>query len=390
MPDRDAVNRIPEFDGLRGLAILLVCSGHYFSVPGYGMVRLLDGYWFRLGWTGVDLFFVLSGFLIGGILQATRESERYFQTFYIRRGFRIIPLYYAWILLYLVLFTFGRGFLVARIGTMQGIDAPILAQFLFLQNLLPSLVTVIAFWWFNTTWSLAVEEQFYLVAPLVVKYLSRRALTASLLAVLIAAPLLRWFVRLHFNSGPELAYRLMPCRADSLAIGMLAALAWNDVKIRDWLTEQRFVTQGLFAILFAGVAFLWRYNSNPGVMLTQIFGYTWLALFFAVGLLLALLRPASPVAAFLRIGFLRDIGRVSYCIYIVHTAVFLFCHRLISHALPAVTDGKAAAVSLLAALIAYVVAKCSWKFFEGPLVRRGHAYTYGTTSRKSPAPVSPA
>ena len=376
MSDRDPRERMPELDGLRGFAILLVWAGHYFSVPGKGMVSLLDGYWFRLGWTGVDLFFVLSGFLIGGILLNVRDSHRYFQTFYIRRFFRIIPLYYAWISIYILLFAFDRHFLTSRIGTIERVDVSILAQFFFLQNLLPSFGPVISFWWFNSTWSLAVEEQFYLVAPGVVKYLSRRALTVFLVAVTITAPLLRWFVRVHFNSGPELAYRLMPCRADSLAVGMLAALAWSDTSIRDWLEARTALIYGLFAVFLGGVACLWRYYSNPGLLLTQIFGYTWLALFFAIWMLLALLRPASPMAVVLRMGLLRDIGGVSYCIYILHTVVFLFCHRILLHALPVVTDERAAAVSIFAALIVYAIAKLSWKFFEEPLVRLGHEYKY--------------
>ena len=367
---------MPELDGLRGVAIMLVWAGHYFAVPGKGMVSLLDGYWFRLGWTGVDLFFVLSGFLIGGILLDVRDSHRYFQTFYVRRFFRIIPLYYAWIVIYILLVAFDRRFITSRIGTIEGIGASILAQFLFLQNLLPSFGPVVAFWWFNATWSLAVEEQFYLVAPVIVKYLSRRALTAFLAGVTIAAPLLRWFVRVHFNSGPELAYLLMPCRADSLAVGMLAALAWRDDKIRDWLAAQPAGMYGLLTVFSAGVAFLWRYDSSPGRPLTQIFGYTWLALFFAIWMLLALLRPVSPVAVVLRLRFLCDIGGVSYCIYLVHPAVFLFCHRILLHSLPAVTDERAAAVSIFAALITYAIAKLSWKFFEEPLVTRGHAYKY--------------
>jgi peptidoglycan/LPS O-acetylase OafA/YrhL len=376
MYDRSPQGRLPELDGLRGVAILLVWVGHYFAVPGKGTVSLLDGYWFRLGWTGVDLFFVLSGFLIGGILLHVRGSHRYFRTFYIRRFFRIVPLYYAWILIYVLLLAFDRRLLTSRIGTIEGIDVSILAQSLFLQNLLPSFGPVVSFWWFNSTWSLAVEEQFYLVAPVVVKYLSKRALTALLVSVTIAAPLLRWFVRVHFNSGSDLAYRLMPCRADSLAVGMLAALAWSDAKTRDWLAAQPALLYGLFAVFSAGVAFFWRYYSGPGLPLTQIIGYTWLALFFATWMLLALLRPASPVAVVLRVGFLRDIGGVSYCIYVIHTAVFLFCHRIFLHALPAVTDERAAAVSMFAALITYALAKLSWKFFEEPLVRRGHAYEY--------------
>ena len=187
------------------------------------MARFLDWQWFRLGWTGVDLFFVLSGFLIGGILLDVRASPRYFKTFYARRFFRIIPLYYAWIAAYILLAFFGRHYLAAHVGTVESIDAAIFAQFLFLQNFRDLLSSTVSFWWFTSTWSLAVEEQFYLVSPLFVRYLSRRALTVFLILVTLAAPVARLVVRDSFQSGAWLAYRLMPCRADSLAIGILAA-----------------------------------------------------------------------------------------------------------------------------------------------------------------------
>src|ERR1035437_5858223 len=213
MPEILPQKRMPELDGLRGIAILLVWTGHYFAAPAMGMVRLLDGYWFRLGWTGVDLFFVLSGFLIGGILLNVRDSPRYFKTFYARRFFRIVPLYYAWIAIYILLATFGAQYLSARIGTVQGVDLSIFAQFFFLQNFRDLHTSTVSFWWFTPTWSLAIEEQFYLVSPLVVRYLSKRALTVFLIVITAAAPLLRWIVRGHFDSGPWLAYRLMPCPA---------------------------------------------------------------------------------------------------------------------------------------------------------------------------------
>ncbi len=105
-------------------------------------------------------------------------------------------------------------------------------------------------------------------------------------------------------------------------------------------------------------------------------GYTWLALFFASGPLLAILRPQSPLAIFARFGFLREMGGISYCVYIIHTTVFVFCNRILLHSLPEVTDGSVASVSFLAALITYAIAKMSWKCLEEPSVRRGHGYRY--------------
>jgi peptidoglycan/LPS O-acetylase OafA/YrhL len=376
MTDRIPQGRIPELDGLRGMAILLVLVAHYFAVPGTGAASLLNGYWFRLGWTGVDLFFVLSGFLIGGILLGARDSINYFKTFYARRFFRIVPIYYAWILIYILASVFARNFLSTRVGSVQKIDIQILAHFLFLQNFREFLKSTVSFWWFSSTWSLAVEEQFYLVAPLLVRYLPRRVLALVLVLVVFGAPTLRFVIRNGFSDGPWLAYRLMPCRADSLALGVLAALLWNNPKARAWLQTHAAVLYCLFAILFAGVAYLWRWYSDPLLPLTQTAGYTWLALFFAVLLLLLLSRRASLLSALMRLGFLREIGGVSYCIYIIHTAVFLLFHQLLLHALPVVTDAKAAGVTFLAAFTTYAIAKLSWRFFEQPLLRRGHAFQY--------------
>jgi peptidoglycan/LPS O-acetylase OafA/YrhL len=367
---------MPELDGLRGMAILLVWAGHYFAVPGEGLTGVLGGYWFRLGWSGVDLFFVLSGFLIGGILLDVRSSPSYFKAFYARRFFRIIPLYYAWIAAYILLVILGRHYLAARVGTIEGVDLAIFSQLLFLQNFHDFLGSTISFWWFASTWSLAVEEQFYLVAPLCVRYFSRRALAVFLIFVTVAAPALRLLVRGHGSSGPWLAYRLMPCRADSLAIGMLMAMLWRAPRMRAWLTENSILLYGLFFVLLAGVAFLWRWYSDPLVALTQTIGYTWIAVFFAVVVLLALTQPAHPIALVARLGGFRELGRVSYCIYIVHEAVFLFCHQIVFHALPVKTNEKVATVTMLAAAMTYAIAKLSWRFFEEPLLRRGHSYKY--------------
>ena len=99
-------SRIPELDGIRGIAILLVLLYHYVSIPPGGPPAPLLQRLFAVGWCGVDLFFVLSGFLIGGILMDVRESRHYFKTFYGRRFYRIMPLYYLWIGIYFVTVSF--------------------------------------------------------------------------------------------------------------------------------------------------------------------------------------------------------------------------------------------------------------------------------------------
>jgi len=364
-------SRILELDGLRGMAILMVWLVHCFSFP-----PILP--WVSLGWTGVDLFFVLSGFLIGGILLDHRDSDSYFKTFYLQRFFRIIPVYYAWTLAYVLLVTLGASFLRSHGQEIPGaFDWKMVSRYLFLQNFTLFAAFApgqISFFWFSPTWSLAVEEQFYLVSPLLVRILSKRILTTFLAFVILAAPFVRFFVRHHF--GPWFAFQLMPCRADALAMGVLVAILWRSADFRELLAKHCTAIYAIFAVLFAGVMFLWRWHSAPIDRVMQTVGYTWLAVFYVVILLLALSRPLGPIARLARVGFLRELGKVSYCIYIVHFTVFALCHRLLLHSLPTTTNIRTVAVTLLAGGVTYALAKASWWLLENPMLRLGHTFKY--------------
>src|ERR1700722_10786654 len=139
LPVRSQGGRVPELDGLRGMAILMVVVFHYLEEQGLVAGNEAAGILQRvvlIGWSGVDLFFVLSGFLIGGILMDARESPSYFRTFYARRFFRIIPIYYLWILAYVILVGVVGSFLRSHSnsGVIQGPGGFVFSYFLFLQN----------------------------------------------------------------------------------------------------------------------------------------------------------------------------------------------------------------------------------------------------------------
>jgi peptidoglycan/LPS O-acetylase OafA/YrhL len=254
-------------------------------------------------------------------------------------------------------------------------DLSIYAHFLFLQNLMVVPFAGLAGAWFSHLWSLAVEEQFYLVSPVVVRLFSMRLLTIFLGGVIAAAPLLRMVLRAE-HTDPWLVSVLMPCRADSLAIGMLAAVLWRRDRFREWLSDHGGTLYAFLAVLSAGVVALWKWSPQSQTWGMESIGFTWLAAFYVAILLLALSRRDGPIARLARMAWLRELGRVSYCIYIIHLAVNVIFHSLLRRASPATSDWRGVAVTLLAALATYGIAWCSWKIFEGPLVRLGHSSKY--------------
>jgi peptidoglycan/LPS O-acetylase OafA/YrhL len=372
--------RIPELDGLRGVAISLVIVYHYFYYnPGAGhhttgLIRktfvFLEKF-FAVGWSGVDLFFVLSGFLIGGILLDVRASPHYFKTFYLRRFYRIVPIYYAWISAYLLLTScsgefFGRARMVA-------------ALFLFLQNFGLQYSSGLADAWFLPAWSLAVEEQFYLIAPLVIRLMSRRKLYLLLIAVILAAPTLRIWIYQHIPVRPgslPLDYTLMPCRADSLAIGILAALLWRNLVFREWLTGHRNLLRALTGLFLVGMLALFAWTPLKNSQLVQCVGITWIDVFYGLVMMLALAAPAGLTAVFARTHWLAEIGRVSYCLYLIHDAVRFGAGLLVKTASPYAPSWALVAANAVAAVISYLISRVSWVYFEHPLLRRGHQWKY--------------
>jgi len=327
---------------------------------------------FRLGWTGVDLFFVLSGFLIGGILLDARESPNYFRAFYVRRVHRILPVYYAWIGLFAI-----AGSVVAQRGLASDssgpvISVPVIVYYLFLQNLVFTPLSRFTTWWMSQTWSLAVEEQFYLVSPFLIRYLSRRRLTQVLLVCIIVAPILRAIV---YSAKPGILspqYVLMPCRADALAIGMLLAIVWRS-NAKTWTAERARLASISLAVLIAGALAMTKWMPGPRNRFEAAYQYSWIAAMYALMMMVALVKNEGIVARVARWAFLRAWGRISYCVYLTHTGILWLCHRILLHSLPRITDWPGVATTALALAITVGIAQISWKYFEKPLIDRGHA-----------------
>src|SRR4029453_4834670 len=240
--------RIPELDGLRGIAALMVLAWHYIGAivdPSLGPWAHWLAATLILGRTGVDLFFVLSGFLITGIiLGRSRENLPFLGVFYLRRALRILPPY---------LLLVGIFWMVVWSGASNPAfndETPLWRHLTFTQNCWmadharwgPGAISV--------TWSVAIEEQFYLVFPLLMLLVPRRLLPAMLIALAVASVL----YRLSVYTGPSAAfdaYVSTISRLDGLAVGGLLACAWRQPAIRARLEANR---SGVFALTAVGLA----------------------------------------------------------------------------------------------------------------------------------------
>lgn len=404
MADSKTSSRVPEFDGVRGVAILLVVFEHFVwmgsAADGGGFVLRVIRFAFPLGWTGVDLFFVLSGFLLGGILMDHRGSANYFKVFYIRRFCRIFPLYYLWLGLTLLLLGWlfparsGPGWWAAMFenGDLPGF--PKWGYALFLQNFWSAKTYLFGPAWLMVTWSLAVEEHFYILLPLALRYLIPRKPIGTLICVIALVPLFRTFL---FLRHPEIfVYVLSPCRADALLLGVLCAYLVRDEGWRRRLECHRDRLYLVFTILFLGMIYLTvlakgRTMSSIDSFEMVTFGFSWIALFYACFLVIVATHRTGPMAGLMRVGLLRHFGIIAYGIYLIHLPLLHIAFGLIlgTHYLP-LTTFTAAAITLLAFLVTWLLAALSWNFLERPIIRWGHSFTYTSPEAASePVPANP-
>jgi len=370
-----AVGRIPALDGIRGLAISLVLWWHFAVSPLRANSPSLQNHPYlssmaelgRFTWSGVDLFFVLSGFLIGGILLDASRSPSYFSTFYIRRAYRILPLYAVLLLLTLLLIP-HYGHLGWSRYASEFFYYP-----LFLQNFRMAATGSFGPLGLGMTWSLAVEEQFYLTLPLLLRRIPGRILWRVLLGAVVAAPLLR-ILAWRFLKNSMAVSTLMPCRADALCLGVLIAMAIRTPSVWGGILAHRRLLYIVFAL--TGVLGLWMLIGH-----FQPFTPNWFALEYSLlAILYSLLLLSTLVSRWLRSVFsmapLRFMGTVAYCLYLFQSLVGFVLERVLGLARGTGTV-EASALTVIASV---GFAAISWKYFEKPLIQRGHRWLYAAPS----------
>ncbi len=363
------MKRIPQLDGVRGLAILLVLLWHYgaceFVAPSWHPFWILSTA-LRLTWSGVDLFFVLSGFLIAGILLDHRHTGNYFRVFYLRRVCRIVPLYAVVLLAFLVVRQTSIGTSPAFAWLFAN-PMPTWSYATFTQNIAMAARGTLGANFLDPTWSLAVEEQFYICIPFLIYFLPRRALIAVLLCAIVSAPLLRW-------SMPGLrAFVGTPWRSDSLLSGALLAVLVRSHSFVDLAQRHSRTIVIAFVILLAGAAGL---TIHPPLLQGDAFTHLWLAALYSCVVLLAFLNTTPWLTKSLRLPVMVWLGQLSYGIYLLHKPIVGALYGIERGTAPIISTANDAMLTLLALGLTLSLATISFYFFERPLIRWGHKFHY--------------
>lgn len=375
----------PALDGLRAIAFLLVFLQHYYDLP-----------W---GWSGVNVFFVLSGFLITGILFDTCDDPFRLRNFYARRMLRIFPLYYGVLLALLLVepivhWNWTRAWLAwpVYLGNFLHYLSPSanvegsllkLASDAQLNSVRLPRTTL----FFGHFWSLCVEEQFYLFWPWIVFSLrSRRALLWTCGAVVVLVPLLRVLAQ---SSAPtwmlegDLLYRTLPFQLDSLLLGGLVAMLWRGKRRERLLRIARIVAfiAAIAALVYLVITFhaawpRWRKDYQyPTWRLT--WGLTYINLFTA-SVILCCLQTKGWVVSLLSRRPLRFLGRISYGAYIFHD-IFrgLYAHIILhlGERHPAINNDYPELTTAFGLVGTVLLAWLSFRFFETPFLNLKERFT---------------
>ena len=359
---------IPQFDGLRGVAVLMVLSTHsgfLELLPHSGMLKYT-------GFSVLDSYFVLSGFLITGILLDSKGSEHYFRNFYARRAVRIWPLYY--LVLFLV-FVVEPLFVPAMRPTVASVWP---AFAFYVQNLIYHGAYPFGL---DATWSLAVEEQFYITWPLLIFFLKKRTLTILLFSLFVVSLSLR--LAFYFRGAESgFVHQYTFSRLDAITFGSLAAIWLRSpsctlVRWRTW--SYRFLSIGAAGTLLARIVM----HRNSSVV-----GYTFLGLLYTglIGLLLISDTRTSLLGRSFSARWVRYVGRISFGIYLLHYPLFIFWARFIyTHDFlpsnPVARNLFAFSGQILMATIAGAI---SWHFFEEPILRLKERFPSGSAMHLRP------
>ncbi len=375
-------DRIPELDGVRGVALVMLIAFHYMYLPAFGKFPPGSalGQFFNaldLSWSCILLFFVLSGFLIGGILMDHRESENFFSAFYIRRICRIFPVYFGWLFLFCI--ALSMDFAREPANPMHRLfkdPLPLWGYFTYTQNFFMARDNVFGPAWMAMSWSLAIEEQFYMLLPFLIFFLPPRMLPYAIVLLTFVGPLFRGVFMYHDPPRWLPAYLLAPGRFDALFLGVLCAWLVRNDRAHKFLNDRRTLVYAFAGVMLLAIYAMRHYGGNAWSAGMTTFGYSLFALLYACVILIAVSEKPGLLGWILRLRILRNMGVLSYCVYILHQGVGGIVHALILNREPSLQNPTDLAVSILALALTFLLAAMSWRFFEKPIIHLGYRYRY--------------
>jgi peptidoglycan/LPS O-acetylase OafA/YrhL len=370
-------SRISALDGLRGIAILLVFLFHYAGTKGHtpgGAVRFISTV-FGFGWTGVDLFFVLSGFLITGILYDTRDDPRYYTNFYARRILRIFPIYYLVVVLFAALAPFlGVHWQPAHLFFLVYLGYPAAILWPALTLVAPLVVTHL--------WSLAAEEQFYMVWPWTIAKLRAPNKILRACAIMgIAALFFRIAIRAVPGLNPGWAYAFLPGRMDGLAVGAILAIlvrsSWRQ-RVQKWAAP----TLILSIIILSAMGSVRSSPSSDDPVIGTI-GCSIAVIGYGALLLLSLREGAWPQRALSWLP-LRTVGIYSYGFYLYHFPLSVPLSHMKGYFIGWMHSASAGGAVYIIACFAInmMVAAISFHLIESPVMRLKSRFSYARTTNQ--------
>lgn len=360
--------RIVELDGLRGIAALVVVIFHYVNnqlVANETRLAQVLAKLTEFGWVGVDLFFVLSGFLIGTILIRNKPSKRYFSTFFVRRVVRIIPNYFLAVAIFVLIcnlpyFT-GSYFLTGNNVI------PWWSYFAMVHNIYMGALHNMGTDAMTITWSIGIEEQFYIVFPFIVYFLKDKLLPYVLGIFVIGSVIVRDMMP-HWIPG----YVLLPCRLDGLSLGVLIAWLMQRVDLAAIVKRRLWIFIGLQVINVLYCGFMYYKFGDLGPVKHTLFAF-----FFAVCLVFALTLKGSWYAAALRTRWLTWVGSISYSLYLFHFMILGIMHYVLAgHGRLGMYNLTDVGISLAALVVSFAFSWMVFKVLESRFVNLGKRFRF--------------
>lgn len=359
--------RIPALDGVRGFMTIIVVISHYFGEVQHGLHALM---W---GWIAVTMFYVLSGFLIARLILDKGGHANFFKVFYVRRICRTFPIYFVCVGLITTvtaLWHFSE--------TYENDPFPLYAYLTFTQNFWMAATGSIGEHWLAPTWTLALEEQFYLMAPALILFVPRHYLLRVLIGMMGFAVVARFWV-LDFSSlNPYASGVLLPTRLDVLAAGVLAVVLLRQSWI-DWAKLDQVLRVLPIPLLVTAMALKFISGENGA-------GYAAISPLLvssACAAMLMSIARGAPEAQRFENSVFNFFCTISYAVYLTHLMVLGLMHNLILGTAPDVSSGAQILVTFAAIPVTVGVSYLLTRFIEAPITNFGRSFKWSKEQRMS-------